>query len=86
MDLNCRVNILGVHKYVVPIDVTLFGVQNYSNAVFVTPSVNYASCFGNEEIQQTVNICRIVILQVRVKSNSYTTHPNTTKILKFKTF
>lgn len=69
---------MGVHKYVVPIDLTLFGVPNYSNAIFVTPSVNYASCFGIEEIQKTDNICRIVILQVRVKPNSYTIHPNTT--------
>lgn len=44
---------MGVHKYVVPIDLTLFWVPNYSNAIFVTPSVNYASCFGIEEIQQT---------------------------------
>lgn len=63
----------------------LFGVDNYADAVFVSPSLKYATLFGiqnsplpndseNEDFL-------IVVLQVRVKLGSYLTFPNTTYYL-----
>lgn len=63
-------------------NLTLFDVQNYSNAIFLSPSINYASLFGTQYnssyLKIPLNKILITVLQCRVKPNSYTVHPNTT--------
>ena len=56
---------------------TFFGIQNYPNAIFVSPSIKYASLYGIQE-NAPLDEYYIILLQVRVKPNSYTMHSNTT--------
>ena len=62
-----------------------FDIANWANAIFVTPSWRYASLYGGNMNITTSNPfifeCRqrsVILLQVRVRPNSFTVHPNTT--------
>ena len=70
----------GVRKGHIPLNNTVFGIDNYADAIFVTPSIKYASLFGvqSENVLGNSNIKLIVVLQVRIKPNSYQVLPNST--------
>ena len=72
----------GGNSSTIQLNLTIFDVQNYSNAIFLSPSINYASLFGTQYnssyLKIPLNKILITVLQCRVKPNSYTVHPNTT--------
>lgn len=67
----------GVKKFVIRCP-TIFDISNFANAIFVSPSIKYASFYGINKGKYNHKNIQIIVLQCRVKPNSYTVHPNTT--------
>ena len=71
-----------------------FGIPNFADAVFVSPSIKYSSLYGHSSIiaqredgtwvragHIEHNLIRIIVLQMRVKPQKFTENRNTTKCI-----
>lgn len=81
----------GVRPGHISIDETVFGIPHFANAIFVSPSIKYASYYGKDNLigirngeafvesgHIRNNKIILVIVQVRVNLNSFTVNKNTT--------
>lgn len=84
----------GVRKGHYELNKTYLGINNFADAIFVSPSFKYSSLYGfaeilaqNEEETDVQSghiehgLIRIVLLQVRIKPNKFTVNRNTTKYI-----
>ena len=75
--------LLGDRTGKLPLNIQLYGVSNFADAIFVSPSHVYASLSGMNIIdpapeKRTEKNILISLLQVRVRPNSFSEFPNTT--------
>lgn len=81
----------GVFEGHIKLDREVYGIKDFANAIFVSPSIKYSSMYGKSEIIASgpdgccvasghieQNKIRILILQVRVKPNAFSINENTT--------
>lgn len=61
---------------------TCFGIQNFANAIFVSPSIAYASSRAYAEPFKVNENTYLPILEVKVKKGKYSEHPSTTSSYK----
>ncbi|KAK8871675.1 hypothetical protein M9Y10_007413 [Tritrichomonas musculus] len=87
----------GVLSGHIPLDLKVFDIDNFADAIFASPSIKYSSKYGKQPIYTKRDevtyieaghiengLIRILILQVRVKPDSFSIHPNTTPDHQFK--
>ena len=85
----------GVEEDRIPLNEPYYGIENWAEAIFVSPSIKYAAFYSyNEEsiIARTAehnlveaghvihDLVRLIVLQVRVNPSCTTYYPNTTPI------
>ena len=61
----------------IPLNTKVAGIQNWAGAIFVSPSIFYA---GHNVYSERINSSKeryLVIIEVRVKLNCYTSHDST---------
>lgn len=74
--LNDGTSIMPLEGHI-PLNVINDGIENWSNAVFVSPSILYASHKCYSEIIESDNQLWYTLLEVELKPNSYTSHGQT---------
>ena len=66
----------------IPLGEKVNNIDNWASAIFVSPSIFYASQYS--EIINSENDEWLIIIEAKVKPNSYSIHKNTLYMYKFK--
>ena len=69
-------------KYHIPLHLTINSIDNWADAIFVSPSIFYASLFS--DILCSKGDFFLILFEGKVKNSSFTSHPSTIVDYKLK--